>query len=100
MNIPCAVANDWLKYQVARNEKGNSFETSEEKERYWWAVEQLMEWTRDDPERCWSTILEIWGLVDHHDLETLSALGAGAVVVLLCDYGYDYFPFIEKFGKV
>ena len=26
MNIPCAVANDWLRYQVARNEKGNSFE--------------------------------------------------------------------------
>ena len=58
-----------------------------------------MEWTRDDPERCWSTILEIWGLVDHHDLETLSALGAGAVEDLLCDYGEDYFPVIEKLRR-
>lgn len=100
MDTAPAVASDWLKYQIARNDKGASFEASEEKERFWWAVERFMEWTRDDPERCWATIVEVWNRVDHHDLDTLSALGAGSVEDLLCNHGEDYFPLIEKFCQV
>jgi hypothetical protein len=100
MNAVSTVASDWIAYQRSRKEKGDLFDTSDEKELYWWAVEQFMAWTRHDPELCWATIVEIWHQIDHNDLDTLALLGAGELEDLLCNYGDDYFPVIEKFCHV
>jgi hypothetical protein len=100
MDAVAEVADDWIKYQSSRQSKGDSFDASEEKERFWWAVEKFMDWSLNDPELCWATILGIWNRVDHQDLDTLGVLGAGEVEDLLCNHGDDYFPLIEKFCEV
>jgi hypothetical protein len=100
MNSVSAVAIDWLNYQAARNAMGEAFDASAEKKRFWWAVEEFMEWSSDEPERSWATIVEIWSRVDHRDVDTLSVLGAGEVEDLLCNHGDEYFPVIEKFCQV
>jgi hypothetical protein len=87
INTETAVVTDWFNYQASRNALGDAFDASAEKKRFWWAVEQIMDWTRYEPERSWATIVEIWTLVDHDDLTTLAVLGAGEVEDLLCNYG-------------
>ena len=87
INLETAVAFDWLTYQLDRNALGDAFDASAEKKRFWWAVGQIMDWTRYEPERSWATIVEIWTRVDHDDLATLAVLGAGEVEDLLCNYG-------------
>jgi hypothetical protein len=101
MKSEADVAIDWINYHVAWNRLGDeAFKASSEKQRYWWAVDQFMEWTRNEPRRSWSTIVEIWNRVDRSDLDMLSTLGAGEVEDLLCNYGEDYFPVIEQFCQI
>jgi hypothetical protein len=100
MKPPSDVAVDWINYQAARSRLGDAFESSDEKERYWWAVEQFMDWTRNDPQQSWATVVEVWQRVDRSDMDVLAVLGAGEVEDLLCNYGEDYFPIIERFCEV
>jgi hypothetical protein len=100
MKPPSDVAVDWINYQRARNRLGDAFESCNEKERYWWAIEQFMNWTRHDPQQSWATVVEIWHRVDRSDLDVLSVLGAGEVEDLLCNFGEDCLPVIERFCEV
>ena len=65
-----------------------------------WAAELLMRWPAEEPERLWTAIVEVWNRLDRDDIGLVGSLGAGPVEDLLCEWGEDYLPVIEKFCEV
>jgi hypothetical protein len=97
---PAEVAAHWVAFWTLHKELGDPAYSDTDGARHHEGAEVFGSWARHAPELCWATIVEIWNRLDHSDIETLSVLGAGEVEDLLCNYGDDYFPVIEKFCQV
>jgi hypothetical protein len=94
---PKEVAEHWLSFQSLRKELGNDAYEDVRGKKHFEYVSLFGSWARDQPELTWATIVEIWQGVDRADMDVLAVLGAGEVEDLLCNYGEDYFPIIERF---
>lgn len=94
------VSDAWIVYQQEQKKTGNGHQMTAEQEKVWPLYSMLLDWSKSDPEATWACIVAIWNRIDHENLEIISVLGAGELEELLCNFGDDYFPMIEKFCEV
>lgn len=94
------VSSAWIVYQREQIKAESNSQLSVEQERVWPLYSKLLDWSKSDPEATWACIVAIWNRIDHENLDIIAVLGAGELEELLCNFGDDYFPLIEKFCEV
>jgi len=86
------IIDEWILYQ--------DMPKGEEREKHWWAVEQVMDWdlkSSGDPEMLWQFILKTYKrkLSDR----ALGNLAAGPLEELISKFGSKYIDRIEKLAR-
>jgi hypothetical protein len=97
---PREVAEHWLAFQQCRKLLGDAAYDDSMGAQHFKYASLFAAWAHDQPELTWATIVEIWQRVDRSDMDVLAVLGAGEVEDLLCNYGEDWYPTIERFCEV